>query len=120
GNLAWDCTKPASKSNLRYVHTALHGGRVQREQLSGPTSRDWVVILDKASEPASDQISLSGMLTGRVMGRDVYNAPTNGTWRVEPNRLLQWEATVGGEKTIEGGRFVSTGVQVPSMYRCGG
>jgi Caspase domain len=30
------------------------------------------------------------------------------------------EATVNGEKTIEGGRSLHTGVQVPWMYRCGG
>jgi len=119
GNLAWDCTKPASKSNFRYVHSVLDGDRVQREQMSGPTSRDWVVILDKASEAGPNQIALSGTLTGRVGGRDLNNTPTNGVWHVEPNRLVQWEATVNGEKTIEGGRYVSTGVQVPWMYRCG-
>ena len=120
GTLAWDCTKPASKSNLRYVHRVLDGDRVQREQMSGPTGRDWVVVLDKASEAGSNEIALSGMLTGRVGGRDLDNKPTNGIWRVEPNRLRQWEATVNGEKTIESGRYVGTGVQVPWMYRCGG
>jgi hypothetical protein len=120
GNLAWDCAKPASKSNLRYVHSVLDGGRVRREQMSGPTSRDWVAIIDKASEAGSNQIALSGTLTGRVGGRDFVNTPTNGIWRVEPSRLVQWEATVNGEKVIEGGRIVSTAVQVPWMYRCGG
>jgi caspase domain-containing protein len=120
GNLAWDCTKPASKSNLRYLHRVLDDDRVQREQMSGPTSRDWVIIIDKASEAGSNQIALSGTLTGRVAGRDLGNAPTNGIWLVEPNRLVQWEATVNGEKAIEGGRYVSNGVKVPWMYRCGG
>jgi hypothetical protein len=120
GNLAWDCTKPASKSNLRYVHSVLTGDRVQREQMSGPTSRDWVAIFDKASEAGSNQLALGGTLTGRVGGRDLDNVPTNGIWRVEPIRVAQWEATVNGEKVIEGGRYVSTGVQVPWMYRCGG
>jgi hypothetical protein len=120
GNLAWDCSRPASKSNLRYVHRLLDADRVQREQMSGPTSRDWVVVLDKAAEAGSNQIALSGTLTGRVGGRDLDSKPTNGIWRVEPNRLVQWEATVNGEKVIDGGRYVSTGVQVPWMYRCGG
>jgi len=119
GNLAWDCTKPASKSNLRYVHTVLDGGRLQREQMSSPTNRDWVLIVDKASEAGPDHITVSGTLTGRVAGRDFVNVPASGFWRVEPNRLVQWEATVNGEKTIEGGRYVNTGVQVPWMYRCG-
>jgi hypothetical protein len=120
GNLAWDCTKPASKSNLRYLHRVLDDDRVQREQMSGPTSRDWVAIIDKASEAGPNEIALSGTLTGRLAGRDLGNAPTNGIWRVEPNRLVQWEVTLNGEKVIEGGRYVSNGVKVPWMYRCGG
>ena len=120
GNLAWDCTKPASKNNLRYVHRVLDGDRVQREQMSGPTGRDWVVVIDKAAETGSNEIALSGTLTGRVGGRDLDNKPSNGIWRVEPNRLVQWEATVNGEKTIDSGRYANTGVQVPWMYRCGG
>ena len=120
GNLAWDCTKPASKNNLRYVHRVLDGDRVQREQMSGPTGRDWVAVIDKAAETGSNEIALSGTLTGRIGGRDLDNKPSNGIWRVEPNRLVQWEATVNGEKTIDSGRYASTGVQVPWMYRCGG
>jgi hypothetical protein len=120
GNLAWDCTKPASKSNLRYLHRVLDDDRVQREQMSGPTSRDWVVIIDKASEAGPNEIAGSGTLTGRVGGRDHDSSPTNGIWRVEPNRLVQWEVTLNGEKVIEGGRYVSNGVKVPWMYRCGG
>jgi hypothetical protein len=120
GNLAWDCTKPASKSNLRYLHRVLDDDRVQREQMSGSTSRDWVIIIDKASEAGPNEIAASGTLTGRVWGRDYDSSPTSGIWRVEPNRLVQWEVTLNGEKVIEGGRYVSNGVKVPWMYRCGG
>ena len=77
GNLAWDCSKPASKSNLRYVHRALDGDRVQREQLSGPTGRDWVVVIDKASEARPNEIAVSGTSTGRAGSRDL-DRPTNG------------------------------------------
>jgi hypothetical protein len=120
GNLAWDCTKPASKSNLRYLHRVLDDDRVQREQMSGPTGRDWVVIIDKASEAGPNEIAASGTLTGRVGVRDYDSSPTNGTWLVEPNRLVQREVTLNGEKVIEGGRYVSNGVKVPWIYRCGG
>jgi hypothetical protein len=105
---------------LHYVHRLLDGDRVLREQMSGPTSRDWVVVLDKAAEAGANEIALSGTLTGRVGGGDLDSKPAYGIWRVEPNRLMQWEATVNGEKVIDGGRYVSTGVQVPWMYRCGG
>jgi Caspase domain len=120
GNLAWDCTKPASKSNLRYLHRALDDDRVQREQMSGATSRDWVAIIDKASEAGPNEIAASGTLTGRVGSRDYDSSPTNGIWLVEPNRLVQREVTLNGEKVIEGGRYVSNGVKVPWIYRCGG
>jgi hypothetical protein len=120
GNLAWDCSKPASKSNLRYVHRALDGDRVQREQLSGPTGRDWVVVIDKASEARPNEIAVSGTFTGRAGSRDLDNRPTNGVWRVEPGRVVQWEATLDGQRIVEGGRNVSSGFQLPWIYRCGG
>lgn len=120
GNLAWDCGKPASRSNLRYVHRVLDGDRVQREQLSGPTGRDWVVVIDKASEARPNEIAVSGTFTGRAGSRDLDNRPTNGIWRVEPGRVVQWEATLDGQRIVEGGRNVSSGFQLPWIYRCGG
>src|SRR5262245_4637727 len=49
GTFAWDCSKPASKANYYYVHRAVDGGQVQRDLMSGPTTRDWVATLEKAA-----------------------------------------------------------------------
>src|ERR1043166_7437887 len=60
GTFAWDCSKPASRTNYYYVHRALDGGHVQRDLMSAPTTRDWVATLDKAAERASGEIAVSG------------------------------------------------------------
>src|ERR1700704_6219590 len=76
GAFAWDCSKPASKNNLYYVNWLLDGDRVQRDQMSGPTTRDWVAFLDKAAEMKANEFALSGTRDGK---------PTDGIWRIEPN-----------------------------------
>jgi hypothetical protein len=38
GIFAWDCGKPASESNLYFVNRVLDASRIQRDQMSGPTS----------------------------------------------------------------------------------
>ena len=112
GTFAWDCSKPVSRNNVYYVHRLLDAGHVQRDQMSSSTTRDYLIVVDKA-EARPNEISLSGMVTGRVGGRDLDNKPANGVWRIEPNRLLIWEATVDGRNTIAGGRVLSNGSQVP-------
>jgi hypothetical protein len=102
------------------VHRLLDPGHVQRDEMSGPTDRDWATVIDKAAQASANEIAVSGTLTGRVGGRDHDNKPTNGIWRVEPSRLLQWEATLDGQKIIGGGRFLSTGFQLPWAIRCEG
>jgi tetratricopeptide (TPR) repeat protein len=120
GIFAWDCSKPASKSNLYYVHRLLDADRVQRDQMSGPADHDWVTVIDKAQPLSPNELALSGTLTGRVGGRDLDNVPTSGTWRIEPNRFVQRDATVDGVKVIGGGTNLSAGVQLPWINRCGG
>jgi hypothetical protein len=44
GTFAWDCSKPASKDNFYYVHRLLDADHVQRDQMSGPTQRDWLAV----------------------------------------------------------------------------
>jgi polyhydroxybutyrate depolymerase len=120
GTFAWDCGKPANANNLYYVHRLLDADRVRRDQMSSPTTRDWVVLLDQAAEVRPNEITISGTLTGRIGGRDLDGKPVSGVLHVEPNRLRQWEGIVNGEKLLDGGRLVSNGFQVPWSNRCGG
>jgi hypothetical protein len=120
GTFAWDCSNPASGNNLHYLHRLLDADHVQRDQMSGPTTRDWSVVLDKAAEVSPNELVVSGTLTGRIGGRYFDSKRADGLWRVEANRLLQWEGTVNGEKTIGGGRLVSNGFPIPWANRCGG
>jgi hypothetical protein len=120
GTFAWDCSKPAAKNNLYYVHRLLDADHVQRDQMSSENTRDWTSIIDKAAESGPNQLALSGTLSGRVGGKDLDSKPAHGSWRLEPNRVVQWEVTIDGQKAISGGRYVGNGAQVPWMNRCGG
>ena len=120
GTFAWDCSKPAANNNLYFVHRPLDGGQLQRDQMSGETTRDWTLIIEKATDARPNEITYSGLVTGRLLGRNLENKPVNGVYRIEQNRLLQWEATVDGERTIGGGKILSNGSQVPWASRCGG
>ena len=119
GRFAWDCSKPVARNNLYFVHRMLDGDRLQREQMSSATNRDWVVIIDQLEQTSANELAGRGMLTGRVGGRDIDNKPTFGIWRMEPNRFRQWDATVDGQKTIINGRFGSDGAEVPWINKCG-
>jgi polyhydroxybutyrate depolymerase len=119
GRFAWDCGKPASGNNLHYVHRLLDSDHVQREQMSASTVRDWFVVLNKATAVNPNELVISGTLTGRIAGRNFEREAADGRWLLESGRLLQWEAAVGGDKTIDAGRQVSNGFQIPWTHRCG-
>jgi hypothetical protein len=119
GTFAWDCSKPANKDNLYFVHRVLDANHVQRDQMSGESTRDLTVIIDKTTEAGPNQLALSGTVSGVVGGRNLVNTPTDGVWRIEPNRILRWEATVDGQKLIANGKILRNAVQVPWDNRCG-
>jgi hypothetical protein len=119
GTFAWDCSKPASTDNRYYVHRALNTDFVQRDQMSGPTTRDWVARIERAAEVKPNELAVSATFTGRSMGKEFDSKPSSGLWRLEPNRLLQWEGTIDGQKVIQDGKLVSNGFQLPWATRCG-
>jgi hypothetical protein len=111
GTFAWDCTKPPSADNNWYfVNRLMDADHVQRDFMSGPTTRAWFLILDKAAETSANEISVSGTRDGK---------PTESIWRTERNRMLQWDATQDGKKIITGGKWVTTGKDMPWLNRCG-
>jgi hypothetical protein len=112
GTFAWDCTKPASADNNWYfVNRVMDADHVQRDFMTGPTTRAWFTILDKATEQNANDIYVSGTRDGK---------PTDGVWRVEQNRMLQWDATQDGKKIIAAGKWVNSGKAMPWLNRCGG
>jgi hypothetical protein len=112
GTFAWDCTKsPSADNNWYYVNRATDADHVQRDFMSGPMTRAWFMILDKAEETGATEISLSGTRDGQ---------PFDGIWRLEQNRMQQWNATQDGKKLIAAGKWLATGKDMPWLNRCGG
>jgi hypothetical protein len=112
GTFAFDCSKPASDSNLYYVHRLVDPGQVQRDRMSSQTKRDYANVIDKASGLGPNEVSVSGI---RMEGNRKGDA-VEEVWRVEPNRLVTMEGTIGGNKVITGRRF--NGQEVPWINRC--
>jgi hypothetical protein len=121
GTFAWDCSRPPSGDNNWYhVHRLLDADHVQRDLMTGPTTRQWVAIIDRVVEAGPNEIEGTGTITGRINGRDLDSKPASGVWHLDRDRLLQWEGTVDGDKVISSGRLVNTGFQLPWSNRCGG
>jgi hypothetical protein len=111
GTFAWDCAKPASSDNNWYfVNRLLDADHVRRDFMTGPTTRAWAAIVDKATESKLNEIMVTGIRDGQ---------PTAGVWRIEQNRMLQWNATQGGKKLIADGKWVDSGKDMPWLNRCG-
>ena len=109
GIFAFDCSKPVGRDNRYFVHRPLGDGQVQRDMMSGPTTRDFAVIWEQATELRLGQIALTGT-------RD--QQPLTSTYQIEANRMRVLESTVAGKKEIAGGRFSAGGWDTPWAYRC--
>jgi uncharacterized caspase-like protein len=109
GAFAVDCAKPPTSDNLHYINRLLADGTVEREQLSGPTTRNWVTVLDKATELKPNEIFLSGT-------RDDKSA--DGVWRIDGKRMLQTEVSWGGQKIVSNGRLLQGGREMPWLTKC--
>src|SRR5580704_3179778 len=110
GTFSYDCNKPADKTNLYYVNRPLDADNVQRDRMSAPTTRDRVAMLDKAEELRPNELRVNGTEDGQ---------PAELVWHIEPNRMLQWEATVNGKQYIRDGVNLSTQYKMPFLNRCG-
>ena len=108
GTFAFNCARPMGRDNRYFVHRALPSGQVQREMMSGPATRDFLVIWERGSDLGADRIALSGARDGE---------PAESVYRVEPGRARVLESTVAGRKEIAGGRFTGGG-DTRWMYRC--
>jgi heat shock protein HslJ len=112
GIFAQDCTKPPSGNNLYYVHRLIDPDHVQRDRISGPNTRDYVNIIDDASANGTNEISVKGKRReGSHQGEAVSEL-----WRVDGDRLMTMEGTLGSVKGISNGKF--NGATVPWINRC--
>jgi hypothetical protein len=109
GTFASDCAKPAAKDNSYFVNRLLDAEHVQRDRMSGPSTRDFALIIDKTTESKPNEVTVSGTIDGQ---------PANSVWRLEQTRMLQLEATEAGKKTIGGGRDLATGKEMPWLNKC--
>jgi hypothetical protein len=109
GTFAVDCGKPASPDNLFYWNRALDDGAIERDQMSGPAKRDWIVFLDNATELRPNEIAVSGTRDGK---------PINGVWRVEDRRMLQVEVNWDGKEYVGNGRLLQNGSSMPWLNKC--
>jgi hypothetical protein len=109
GTFAVDCSRPPDRGNLYYVHRLVTADRVQRDQMSGPTTRDWFIIIDHAEERGPNQVFFRGQRDGQR---------GEGLWHVEQGRLLQLEGSLAGQKLLSGGKVLATGRSMPWLARC--
>jgi hypothetical protein len=114
GIFASDCNKPASKENFYYVHRLVNPGHVQRDRMSGPTTRDYANLIDKAAARGPNEVLVRGT---RVEGNR-KGEPVEEIWRVEPSRLRIMEGSIGGGKIISGGIFLPNHGQMGWFNKC--
>ena len=105
-----DCTKPASKQNLYHVHRAIDDGHVQADQMSGPTDRDFLMMIDQVIDIKPNLITVSGTINTRryrlTLALDQQRKRTMEMIR-EPN-----------ETVISAGRRTSNGEELPWHSKC--
>lgn len=114
GVFAVDCGKPAGEDNYYYVNRLIDPGHVQRDRMIGTDMRDYVAMIDQAEGVGPREISISGT---RVEGRFKGQSFTE-RWRVEADRQMTSEATIGATAAITGGRLLDGG-QVRWANWCG-
>jgi dienelactone hydrolase len=117
GTFAWDCSKPPSADrNWYYINRAIDADHVERRFMTGPQTAQWTAVFDKASESKPNEVTASGQITGRLTGKTVEKAPTDGVWRIEQNRIQQWASTLQGKPVIVDGRL--NGRELPWLNKC--
>jgi hypothetical protein len=112
GTFSYDCTKPADKKNFYYVNRLLDADHVQRDEMSGPSTRDRVIFVNKAEELKPNEVKVSG-------SDDHGVTSLTAIWHIVPNGVLQWESTHDGKPIIRNGEFLSTQFKMPALNRCG-
>lgn len=110
GIFAVDCAAEPSSQNLYHVQRAIDDSRVQGDQMSGTTKRDFAIVFDRVIGARPNELALSGTINGQR-----YNM----VLRVEGARKRTMEMVrEPNDKRIAGGRFVSNGQELPWHTNC--
>ena len=75
GTLAWDCSKPASRSNYYYVHRLLDADHLQRESMEGPQSRAFLTVIDRARKRGPTSLPSAGPSTASRSQASIASSP---------------------------------------------
>jgi hypothetical protein len=118
GVFAADCSKPVGTRNLYFVNRAIDADHVQHDQMAGPATRDFALLIDQAAELGPNELRLGGAIEARRLSSVI---------RVEGRRMRMMESTrlttsggrplLEGERVIVAGRF-SNGVETPWLDKC--
>lgn len=112
GTWAWDCSRPPDRNNWVFINRAVDANTVQRDYMKSATERGWYATLTQATPLGPTEVRVAGARDGHIK--------VDGIWRVEANRMFQWEATQDGKKTIANGRYVAgNGAQLQALNKCG-
>jgi hypothetical protein len=111
GIFAADCGKPVSPQNPYVMHRAVDDQRVQRDTMTGPTTRTDASMIDSASVEGPDQLMMSMANERRRL---------NVRLRVEGGRWQLWESVdQNGQRLVSDGRIAgSAGVEMPWLSKC--
>jgi hypothetical protein len=110
GTFAVDCRRLANPENLYQVVRALDDNRVQREQMSSVTKRDFAFIADRIAESKPNLVSIGGTIDNHRLTIAV---------RVEAGRMRVMESTrEPNERLVADGRFTNSGTETPWFSKC--
>jgi len=113
GSFAQDCHSPPNNDpqNWWFINRAIDADHVQRDFMSGPTTRGFVIMIDKATELKPNEIRVTGM-------RD-DNVAVDNVWHIEQGRTQTWEGIGDTKGKAANGKYVTSGNDMPWLNKCG-
>jgi hypothetical protein len=118
GIFAADCGKQPSVDNIYYIFRVHDPNHAQRDVMDGPSSRPRYIMIDKVAAADPNRLSENGLLTG-ILGRINHDrTPSEAVWHVEANRIRFLEASLGTQKIVTGGKFITNSQDTPWYNRC--
>jgi hypothetical protein len=110
GTFSGDCSKPVSESNGYIVYRALDAQRVQRDTMTGPTTRGYVSVAETAKVSAINELTITGTADGKPI---VYTLRLDGP----RHRVMQWSEN--GVTSIVDGVWTANKFTMPWISKCG-
>jgi hypothetical protein len=99
-----------SPSNGYIVYRPLDGERVQRDTMTGPTSRMFVSIAETVEATSPNEIKVSGSTDGKKL---TYTIRVDG----QCHRVMTWSED--GVTSVENGVWTEKKYEMPWLNKCG-